>query len=287
MFKRISVISSVALAVLLVAGLAYGAVAPASQAGATSPDVVADNSSPSDDPTADDTSRTDSKDDRSADSRESTRTTTTTVAAASADDTSATDPTPTGGIYPVDEAGTVEIAVGPAGLELITATPNEGFEISRTRTEPDNINVKFRAGSLEVEFEAELEDGTLTVNVTREDTDEMSADDQSDDIENSSTATVADATQAADMTKTFEAGAAGTVTISVSNGVLTLDGTTENAGWAITKTRTEAGEIKVEFRNGPQQVEFEADLNHGQLETKTETKTSDDNGNDDSSSDNT
>ncbi len=282
MFKRISVISSVALAVLLVAGLAYGAVAPASQAGATSPDVVADNSSPSDDPTADDTSRTVSKDDPSDDSRESTATTTT-VAAVSADDTSATDPTPTGGIYPVDEAGTVEIAVGAAGLELITATPNEGFEISRTRTEPDNINVKFRAGSLEVEFEAELEDGALTVKVTREAVDESDDDHSSDDPSEDDSSTKAEASPNADMTKTFEAGSAGTVTISIAAGVLTLDGTTENDGWSITKTRTQSDEIKVEFSNGTDEVEFEAELHNGQLETKTETKSSDD----DSSSDNT
>lgn len=286
MFKRISVISSVALAVLLVAGLAYGAVAPASQAGATSPDVVADNSSPSDDPTADDTSRTDSKDDPSDDSRESTATTTTTVAAASADDTSATDPTPTGGIYPVDEAGTVEIAVGAAGLELITATPNEGFEISRTRTEPDNISVKFRAGSLEVEFEAELEDGALTAKVTREAADESDDDTSSDDPSDDDSSTKAEASPTADMTETYDAGAAGTVTITVANGMLTLDGTTENDGWSITKTRTQSDEIKVEFRNGSQEVEFEAELHNGHLETKIETKTSD-NENDDSSSDNT
>ncbi|GBE21672.1 MAG TPA: hypothetical protein ENH00_03370 [Actinobacteria bacterium] len=304
MLKRVSVISSIALAVLLIAGLAYAAAAPASTNDSPASVKTADNPS-----TSADDSTTEAADDNAQEATspaadDSSATTTMSGSDSSADDSlESTDPQPkqvasTGGIFPVDEAGTVEITVGDAGLELVSATPNDGFEVSSIQTEADSIDVKFRSGSLEVEFEAELENGMLNFKVTRETAEDASSHDhtltndhsstEDSTGDHSSTENSTDTTPAVDMTKTYTVGDAGSVQIKVSGGNLELLDATPNAGWEITETRTEADQIKIEFRNGSEKVEFEAELDHGQLQTKTEIKSndSDDEGSDGSSSNN-
>jgi len=307
MLKRVSVISSIALAVLLVAGLAYAAAAPASTNDSPASVNTADNPSTSAGDST--TTTTEAADDNTQEATspaadDSSATTTMSSSDSSADDSfESTDPkpkqvAPTGGTFPVDEAGTVEIAVGDAGLELVSATPNDGFEVSSTRTEADSIDVKFRSGSLEVEFEAELENGTLNVKVSRETAEDASNDDhaltsdhsstedsksdhsstEDSKSDHSSTEDSTDTTPAVDMTKTYTVGTAGSVQIKVSNGSLELLDATPNTGWEITETRTEADQIKIEFRNGSEKVEFEAELDHGQLQTKTEIKNNDSDG---------
>ncbi|NOY56184.1 MAG: hypothetical protein GXP34_09385 [Actinobacteria bacterium] len=304
MLKRVSVISSIALAVLLIAGLAYAATAPASTndtatsvSTTDSPSASADGSTSTTAEAADDNSQ----ETTSSVAGDGSATATSSSSDNSTDDSlESADPqpsqvAPTGGIFPVDEAGTVEIAVGDTGLELVSATPNDGFEVSSTRTEPHGIDVKFRNGSLEVEFEAELENGTLNVKVSRETADDVANDDQTREsdhpstensstedstsdhpsTENSSTEGSTDTTPAVDMTKTYTVGTAGSVQIKVSGGSLELLDATPNAGWEITETRTEADQIKIEFTNGSENVEFEAELDHGQLQTKTEIKNND------------
>ncbi|NIA25584.1 MAG: hypothetical protein GWP04_08430, partial [Gammaproteobacteria bacterium] len=188
---------------------------------------------------------------------------------------------PTGGTFPVDEAGVVEIAVSDAGLELISATPNDGFEVSSISTEVDSVEVKFQSGSLEVEFEAELEDGMLYVKVSRDAVEDSSSDDhdslESDDStthdsssDDSSTEESEDTTPAVDMTKTFTVVTAGSVQISVSGGSLELLDTSLNAGWEIIEMRTETDQIEITFSNGSVEVEFEAEIDNGQLDISIE-----------------
>ena len=304
MLKRVSVISSIALAVLLIAGLAYAAAAPASTNDSPASVKTADNPSTSAGDSTTEAADDNTQEPTSPEADDSSATTTMSGSDSSADDSlESTDPQPkqvasTGGIFPVDEAGTVEITVGDAGLELVSATPNDGFEVSSIQTEADSIDVKFRSGSLEVEFEAELENGMLNVKVTRETAEDASSDDhtltgdhsstEDSTGDHSSTENPTDTTPAVDMTKTYTVGDAGSVQIKVSGGNLELLDATPNAGWEITETRTEADQIKIEFRNGSEKVEFEAELDHGQLQTKTEIKSnnSDDEGSDGSSSNN-
>ncbi len=324
MLKRVSVISSIALAVLLIAGLAYAAAAPASTNDSPASVNTADNPSTSAGDSTTEAADDNTQEPTSPEADDSSATTTMSGSDSSADDSlESTDPQPkqvasTGGIFPVDEAGTVEITVGDAGLELVSATPNDGFEVSSIQTEADSIDVKFRSGSLEVEFEAELENGMLNVKVTRETAEDASSDDhtltgdhsstedstgdhsstedstgdhsstEDSTGDHSSTENPTDTTPAVDMTKTYTVGDAGSVQIKVSGGNLELLDATPNAGWEITETRTEADQIKIEFRNGSEKVEFEAELDHGQLQTKTEIKSnnSDDEGSDGSSSNN-
>ncbi len=316
MLKRISVILGVALATLLVAGLAYAAVSPSTDDSTTSTTMddsttstTMDDSTTSttmDDSTTsttmddsatsttmDDSATSTTMDDSTTSTTMDDSTTSTTMREAEQEnrrqDRQAAQTPATGGVFQADEAGTVEIAIGADGLELVAAIPAAGFEVARERVEPDNVNVKFRSGSLEIEFEAELEHGVLTTKVERgvddnsgddqyDDQSSDSNDDQYDDHSSDSSDDQSDdssddqgSTNVADMTQTFTVEDAGTVTVTIAGGQISVEVTT-NPGWDF-KTSVEHDEAKVEFRNGSMEIEFEAEIEHGGLKTKTEIKT--------------
>jgi hypothetical protein len=75
------------------------------------------------------------------------------------------------------------------------------------------------------------------------------------------------------------AGEAGTVTLSVDRGVLTATEVHPNAGWTVDEQELQGREIEVTFRNGLRRIEFKAELEDGQLRTRVNSETADDEGN--------
>ena len=72
------------------------------------------------------------------------------------------------------------------------------------------------------------------------------------------------------MQKTYEISGVGTVTIAISSGDLVL--VDVNApGWAIEVDKAESDKIEVEFKKGSAEAEFEAEIEHGQLDIEIET----------------
>ena len=68
-------------------------------------------------------------------------------------------------------------------------------------------------------------------------------------------------------------GDAGTVTLSVSGGVITITDVHANAGW-VAETEEAAGrEVEVSFRNGLRRIDFKAEIEDGRLETRVRERT--------------
>lgn len=66
----------------------------------------------------------------------------------------------------------------------------------------------------------------------------------------------------------FPAGDAGSVTLSVSDGMVTVAAVSPNAGWTVESEHGAGHEAKVSFRNGLRRIEFKAEFEDGRLETR-------------------
>jgi len=69
----------------------------------------------------------------------------------------------------------------------------------------------------------------------------------------------------ADGTYTFPVAGAGSVTVTVSGGVLRLDGVSASSGWHATVEKDESQRVRVEFDNGDDDVEIDIRLEGGRL----------------------
>jgi hypothetical protein len=70
------------------------------------------------------------------------------------------------GVYVVSDAGEIEIAHDGATVRLVEARPAEGWTATGdTEDDDDEVEVYFRRDGREVEFEAEVDDGRLEVDV--------------------------------------------------------------------------------------------------------------------------
>jgi len=66
----------------------------------------------------------------------------------------------------------------------------------------------------------------------------------------------------------FPAGDAGTVTLSVIGGRVTVAAVAPNAGWTVETERGEGHEARVTFRNGLRHIDFKAEFEDGRLVTR-------------------
>ncbi len=67
----------------------------------------------------------------------------------------------------------------------------------------------------------------------------------------------------ADGAHTYQVPGAGSVTINVTGGTLELADVQANAEWSTEVDKAQSDRIKVKFRNGENEAEFEAELEHG------------------------
>jgi hypothetical protein len=72
-------------------------------------------------------------------------------------------------------------------------------------------------------------------------------------------------TQAATQTATYQVGAAGTVTLTAANGVITVDSALPGTFWTLVGYGTPAAHVEVQFSDAAQQVTFIADLVNGEI----------------------
>jgi len=80
-----------------------------------------------------------------------------------------------------------------------------------------------------------------------------------------------DAVAVADGIHAFDVAGVARVTVNVANGTLQLVDVEANAGWTAEIDEARADHIKVKFRNGESEAEFEAEMEHGGLEVEVET----------------
>jgi hypothetical protein len=74
------------------------------------------------------------------------------------------------GVYPVGEAGEVEVRRSGGRLTLVEARPAEGWQASGDDAkEADEVEVDFRRGGSEIEFDAEIHVGRMEIEVCHND----------------------------------------------------------------------------------------------------------------------
>lgn len=72
------------------------------------------------------------------------------------------------GAYEIGNAGIVEVSLGDAGLSLIEATPNEGWDYVIDEESSEEIEVEFTSGDVKWDFDAEYDDGVLDIEIDQE-----------------------------------------------------------------------------------------------------------------------
>lgn len=234
MIKRISIISTAVLAALLVAGFAWA-----------TPDV-------------------------SSSSASSTTSTTSTTPAAS---TVAGSQVATGSeTHEAGAAGLVTVEQSGASLSVSNVAANPDWVSETEVASGREVEVKFVNGNQRIDFQAEIEDGTVKSRVKTRTLD-GSTDDSSDEDNQTLTAPTAAALQ-------FNAGEAGIVQIRAANGSLELVSATPHSGWTVTDIEIEGTrEINVEFHNGNTEIEFKAEFEDGMVKTRVRTEMNDDSSN--------
>lgn len=96
--------------------------------------------------------------------------TTAVVAAVPAAGTGAPAPASTQAIYQIGDSGFVTLDTAGDVLTIIAATPNPGWSVTEAESDGRlHIEVKFQAGSIEVEFKANLLFGVVTTSVESSD----------------------------------------------------------------------------------------------------------------------
>ena len=149
------------------------------------------------------------------------------------------------GVWAIGPAGEVEFRVtGPNSLELIAAVANDGWDITEQEVESDSIEVDFRRDNVTFEFEVEMSNGVLEIEI----------DQDIDRAENG----------------TFFVGEAGTVAVSVDGSRLVLGDVGLMDGWNETSRDVDNDDVELDFRRDGDGFfelwEFNADLDDGKLE---------------------
>jgi hypothetical protein len=91
-------------------------------------------------------------------------------------------------------------------------------------------------------------------------------DDQDDDDDvNDDRGNDDDDVAVADGVHTYQVAGAGSVTINVTGGNLELADVQANTGWTTEVDNARSDRIKIKFRNGESEAEFEAELEHGAI----------------------
>ncbi|MEX1092842.1 MAG: hypothetical protein WEF28_06750 [Acidimicrobiia bacterium] len=75
-----------------------------------------------------------------------------------------------------------------------------------------------------------------------------------------------------DGTYQYQVATAGTVTIQVTNGAMSLASVNTNAGWTYAVEKNRSDEVEVEFENGDAEASIRVKPDHGELDVEIESK---------------
>lgn len=149
------------------------------------------------------------------------------------------------GTWEVGEAGCVTFIADEDAIRLVSVHPREGWSPEVVREQPDRLSVEFSRGRDERELEVRYRHGVLRVEIESED-------------------------EAAQPGR-FTVGNAGEVEIAVDDGRLRLVEVGTNPGWSMEVDEESGREVKVDFRQGELEWEFEAELSRrGRLDVEIE-----------------
>ena len=190
---------------------------------------------------------------------------------------------------PVGDSGSVTFTTDGGVLTLVGAEAAEGWTYTVDRRDGEHLKVTFRdATGAEVEFEAEIEDGSLTfggseepgstttmpgdgdTTTTLDDSDDDdsddddttsttlgdSGDDSDDDSDDDSSGSGSDSAPVAPEPATYVVGSAGTVNVLFADGEVSLTGVTTTEGWTYQVDHMGGSHVEIEFA-GPDGAGFE------------------------------
>jgi hypothetical protein len=175
--------------------------------------------------------------------------------------------------YEVGDAGTVTVSNDGTVLEIVSVVQATGWQIEIEVASGREVEVDFTSGTRRIQFNAELEDGQIRVRA-REETVAATTTTQST-TESKTAAAVANTTD--NGTTVYEAGDAGKVTISNDGTTLTITVVDPADGWSHEIEVMSGREVEVDFRKGGERVQFNAELEDGEVRVRVRTR-SDDNG---------
>lgn len=156
-------------------------------------------------------------------------------------------------VFPAGDAGEVELERDGNNLRLVEVRPADGWRYEVEDDDDDEIEIEFRDNGREIDFEAELDDGRLKVDVC--------------DVVLDPTGDV------------YTIGEAGEVEVRIEqrqgddDPELVLVEVRPNDGWEYEIDEEDDDEIEVEFRNGDQRLKFDLEVDDDEIEAKTCTRT--------------
>lgn len=153
------------------------------------------------------------------------------------------------GVWAIGPAGEVEFRVtGADSLELINVQANDGWDITEQDVDSDSIEVDFRRGPVSFDFQVEMDDGVLEIEIDQ-------------DINPAQPGT-------------FAVGEAATAPVSVDGSRLVLGDLSIMDGWNETSRDIDGDDLELDFRRDGSGFfelwEINADLDDGQLEIEVD-----------------
>ena len=177
--------------------------------------------------------------------------------------------------YEVGDAGTVTLTNDGTQLEVVSVQQNEGWLIEIEVTSGREVEVDFRKDTRRIQFNAELEDGEIRIRA-RERVVTVTSTTQATTTQSTTSTTAATvAASAATGPVTYEAGAAGSVTITNDGSLLTITAVDAADGWSHEIEVQIGREVEMDFRKGGDRVQFNAELEDGQVRVRVRTRTAD------------
>jgi hypothetical protein len=194
----------------------------------------------------------------------------------------------------VEDAGTIRLANTGTILTILSAQAAAGFVVEVVVPEGREVEADFRGQGRRLQFNAELEDGTVRVRIRTEanaaaNGSTSTTGPTSTTGSTSTTATTTNGTATTSTTiddngdedstgnvpsgpVTYQVAGAGSVTVLVVNGQMQLGLVAPSPGWLIDETRQRSDEVEVRFTNGDLEARLKVRIENGQVRVEIENK---------------
>jgi hypothetical protein len=170
-------------------------------------------------------------------------------------------------------------------LRILSALPAAGFVVEIEVPEGREVEADFRGNGRRLQFNAELEDGTIRVRIRSEahtaNTGSTSTTNTTNGTTNgtATTSTTIDDNGGDDNRGnvpngpvTYNVGGAGTVTVIFLNGQAQLGLVSPASGWSIEETHERSDEVEVRFSDGDNEARLKVRIENGQVRVEIENK---------------
>ena len=199
---------------------------------------------------------------------------------------------------PVEDAGTVRLANSGTSLTILAAQASAGFVVEVEVPEGREVEADFRGEGRRLQFNAELEDGTVRVRIRSEANIATTGPTSTTATTTNGTSTTATTTNGTSTTSTtvddnggddddgddgddktgsvpsgpvtYQVAGAGSVTVLFVNGQVESGLVVPAPGWSIDETRQRPDEIEVRFTNGDQEARLKVRIDDGQVRVEIE-----------------